>query len=461
MSDTSAPDPSAPGRAAQSMSAPAPVGVGRQMGYGMAEMGVSAIESFLRLYLMIFLTDRIGLAPAMAGIAIAVGVLWDAITDPLLGWLSDRTRSRWGRRIPWMLWGTPLLTACFIWQFSMPTVADASADSLFWYAMLINICLNTAMSMVAIPHLALGQDITRDPGIRTSLYAWRTLMSLLGLLTGILVPVICHALEWQFSPAEQGHAIIVSAVVVVVVGVTLLSVWRYRDMQSAEELPPVTLIALKAIDRPPLLILMAAFFVATFGQGLNSTLALYYYRYRLALDEDALGVVLVIFIVSLCITLPLWVMASRRWSKASLVAIGTLGLGILSMLVYPWLPAGSMAGPLFMAVAGGMLLGSTGLLESLLVDVADHARVPSAMMGRLFGIWKFTAKAARALSIALGGALLGAIGYVPGQERMPSEVSTAIGWLFGPGVGIFFVAAAFIAWKVRTVARPAALTDAP
>ncbi len=426
------------------------LGVPRQLGYGAAEMAVSAIESFLRLYLMIFLTDRIGLAPAMAGIAIAVGVLWDAVSDPLLGWLSDRTRSPWGKRIPWMIVGTPLLVACFVWQFSIPTVAASSPEAVFWYAMLVNICLNTAMSMVAIPHLALGQDITRDPSVRTSLYAWRTLMSLMGLLTGILVPVICNALDWRFTPAEQGHALITSVIAVVVVSVTLASVWRFRKMSSDEDASPSSHQAVGIpVDRKPLLVLMAAFFVATLGQGLNSTLALYYYRYRLALDEDALGLVLVVFILSLCVTLPLWVVASRRIGKATLVATGTLGLGLLSMAVYPFLPAGSLAGPMFMAVAGGIFLGSTGLLESLLVDVADHARVPSAMMGRLFGVWKFVAKAARAIAIALGGVLLGAIGYQSGQASVPPDVADAIGWLFGPGVGVFFVLAAMIALRVR------------
>jgi Na+/melibiose symporter-like transporter len=379
-------------------------------------------------------------------------VLWDAVADPLLGWLSDRTRSRLGQRIPWMLAGTPLLVGCFIWLFSIPAVATSSDTVVFWYAMLINIGLNTAMSMVAIPHLALGQDITRDPEVRTSLYAWRTLMALLGLLTGILVPVVCHALDIRFAPAEQGHAVITSVIAVLVVAVTLASVWRYRRSSVAGDEPELSLNALAGtIDRRPLLLLMAAFFVATLGQGLNSTLALYYYRYRLALDEDALGLVLVVFIVSLCMTLPLWVMASRRIGKATLVAIGTLGLGVLSMAVYPFLPAGSIAGPMCMAVAGGIFLGSTGLLESLLVDVADHARVPSAMMGRLFGVWKFVSKAARAIAIALGGFLLGAIGYQSGQASVPTEVSDAIGWLFGPGVGVFFVLAAVIALRIRRV----------
>jgi GPH family glycoside/pentoside/hexuronide:cation symporter len=254
--------------------------------------------------------------------------------------------------------------------------------------------------------------------------------------------------------------VVTAGIALVAVVVTVAGVWKRSRIMGVMPAPPVPLAhVLPSLDKRPLLILLAAYFVATLGQGLNSTLALYYYRYRLALDEDALGAVLVVFIVALCLTLPAWVKRSHGTGKTRLVAAGTLGLGLLSVVVYPLLPAGGMAGPLMMAVLGGMLLGSTGLLDSLLVDIAEACRVPADMMGRLFGIWKFVSKAARALAIALGGVLLETIGYTAGGD-IPGHVAERIGWLFGPGVGLFFVLAGCVAWRLHATEQRARDTHA-
>jgi GPH family glycoside/pentoside/hexuronide:cation symporter len=189
--------------------------------------------------------------------------------------------------------------------------------------------------------------------------------------------------------------------------------------------------------------LMFAFFIATFAQGLNSVLAMYYYRFSLALDEQDIGKVLIVFIVSLCSTIPLWVTASTKFSKHILIAMGTLILGIVSAIFYPVFPPNQLAGPYAMAVVGGILLGSSGLLESLLVDTAELQKIQNEAMGLVFGIWKFMAKSARGISIAIGGKLLALSGYSP-SIHPTSSVTKKIAMLFGPGVGLFFIMTAGI-----------------
>ena len=163
----------------------------------MAELGVSSIESFLRLYLLIFLTTSIGLSPTLAGYAVSIGIFWDAFADPIMGQISDKTRSRWGPRIPWIAAGAPLLGITFALIFNVAPIGENhSVWSVFFYVTVLNILLNTAMSIVSVPHLALGNEIAPyDPVQRTSIYAWRSAMTLLGFLVGILIPgriYICY-----------------------------------------------------------------------------------------------------------------------------------------------------------------------------------------------------------------------------------------------------------------------------
>ena len=425
----------------------------RQINYGLAELGVSSIESFLRLYLMIFLTDRVGLPPDKAGYAVAIGVLWDAFADPILGRISDRTSSPLGKRLPWMIAGSPLLALAFVQLYLIETVQATSVMYAFWQVTILNILLNSAMTMVSIPHLALGQDLASNKSDRTSLYAWRTLMTLLGLLVGILTPVIFVAMGFDSTTNQPDIVKVVGAISVLSAAVTIISSWKSQTKgrqhsQGSDHSKSHTSIA------SPIKILMAALFVATLGQGLNSTWALYYYRYRLQLSEQSLGTVLIVFIVSLCATLPLWVKLANTMPKTKLVAAGTFALGLVTSFIYPVLPAKEMVGPIVMAIGGGIFLGATGLLESLLVDVAEVSGVAENAMGQVFGFWKFVAKAARAAAIAIGGYLLSVIGYTPSSANVSPEVAQKISWLFGPVVGVFFVLAALVILYVNESPGP-------
>jgi Na+/melibiose symporter-like transporter len=107
-----------------------------------------------------------------------------------------------------------------------------------------------------------------------------------------------------------------------------------------------------------------------------------------------------------------------------------------------------------MAIGGGIFLGATGLLESLLVDVAEVSGVAENAMGQVFGFWKFVAKAARAAAIAIGGYLLSVIGYTPSSANVSPEVAQKISWLFGPVVGVFFVLAALVILYVNESPAP-------
>lgn len=413
------------------------------VGYGMAELGVSAIESFLRLYLLLFLTTKVGLSPAAAGYAVSIGILWDAFADPIIGQISDKTRSRCGPRLPWIAAGAPLLGLAFVLIFRVGHIDEVFSPSYaFLYVTLLNIILNTAMSIVSVPHLALGGELApHNAERRTSIYAWRSAMTLLGFLVGILIPASVNALGYELANADFIFAVVIALIMLVAVTITIISC-RKNTSKAIEEISSPRPV-MGSIVRGNVAVVMAAFFVATLAQGLNSALAMYYYLITLKLTEQDIGKILIVFIISLCLTLPLWVKWSARHSKPRLVAMGTIGLGVLTCVFYPFFSPGHLFGPYVMAIAGGALLGSSGLLESMLVDTAESQQISAASMGAVFGLWKFTAKAARAGAIAGAGNLLAAVGYTANGPLDPS-VATNIGWLFGPAVGTLFVMSGLI-----------------
>ena len=408
------------------------------VGYGFAELGVSAIESFLRLYLLIYLTSTIGLSADLAGYAVSIGILWDAFADPIMGKISDKTRTKWGRRLPWIFAGTPILALAFVFIFFLTPIANPNHPwAIFWEVTLLNILLNTAMSMVSVPHLALGNELQGDTTQnRTAIYAWRSAMTLFGFLVGILVPAVLNASGIKLTRPELTFAGIIAVICLFATAVTLFSC-RERSVDPTT-IYPENSVKIRDLLRGKVGKLMLAFFIATFAQGLNSVLAMYYYRFTLALDDQAIGKILIVFVLTLCATIPFWVSGAKRVSKTTLIGYGTAALGIISSIAYPMFPAGQLNGPYLMAVVGGCLLGSSGLLESLLVDTAEDQKIEAGTLGVVFGLWKFMAKAARGIAIAFGGKLLAIIGYTP-TSTPDSAVLVNIAWLFGPGVGVFFL----------------------
>lgn len=422
------------------------------LGYGALEVGVSAMESYLRLYLLIFYTDRIGISPSWAGIAVAMGVLWDGLMDPLIGRLCDRTKSRFGPRIPWIIIGSPLLIVSFILMFSISPTFDATTKIL--WLIFTNIAVNTSMTLVSIPHLALGADIAVDQNERTKMYASRTFMSIVGLFCGIAAPAIIRALHGPSGESIDLSSAILLGVLLLLATLMTVTIFlpiakQHADRRSLIE-PEFSATAKWSTWHKlifshsrirPLLFLMFAYFIATLGQGVNSSLALYYYKYRLQFSEAQLQNILMAFMLVLVLSIPFWVLLSRYVQKNYLVAAGVGGLGVMSSLVYTRLVPGDTLSALIAGGVGGILLGSIGLLESLLVDTAQHCQFAERDNGLLFGLWKFNAKAARAVSIAGAGHLLTAIGYTAGSVPAP-HVTEHIAWIFGPGVGLLFIAGA-------------------
>ncbi|MGA1597454.1 MAG: MFS transporter [bacterium] len=423
-----------------------------RFGYASAETGINAVEILLRLYLLSFYTDAVGLDPLWAGLAGFLGLLWDAVTDPLMGTLSDRTRPRLGGRRVYLLWGSVLLAGSLLLLFAPPALESQGAR--FLWLLGAYMLLNTALTVLSVPYMAMASELTEDRNERSVLFALRFAFGNVGAIVAAGLPGVLLA------GAEEGQAQVVAmtrAGLVIGALVLLTSLLAWRATRNAEpeaaaaSSQPLIRQLREALRNPAFGPLLGAYVIATFGVSINSTLARYYYLYRLRFTEEQVGLLLATFMLILTLSLVGWVKASERLGKLKPLLWGVSLLGLGTSLTYPFFPAESFW--LTLIVAGGVLgacVGSVVLLDSILTDVIDYDQLRSgaSRAGVYFGVWRFASKTARAAAFFGTGSVLSAIGFVPNTEQTP-EVSEALAWLFGPGVGGFLLLAALLLVRYR------------
>ena len=158
--------------------------LGTKIGYGIADLGGNLFFTIMSFWLLKFLTDTLGLSAVLAGIALLIGRVWDAITDPLMGAISDATRTRWGRRRPYLLFGSLFVIIGMVVVFWDVSGYKSGNIKLFAWVVFSVCFVNTAYTIVFIPYGALTPDLTDDFQERTRLNAHRMSWAIIGTLLG-------------------------------------------------------------------------------------------------------------------------------------------------------------------------------------------------------------------------------------------------------------------------------------
>ena len=425
-------------------------------GYGTAEFGLAGGELLLQLYLLEYYIRGVGLSPLLAGVALAVAILWDALTDPLMGGLVDRTKTRFGRFVPYLFFGGIIFGGGLFLLFNPPLAGSQSA--IFLYLLFSYILVNTGLTIIGVPHIAMGGVLSPDTHERTELYGWRLVFGTFGLFAGILSPLLAaHVLSADVttvSGLEESRglgSLYMGVAVVLTALITIGATWKRSTSLPA---PDQTFHwrdffgNLGRILRNPVFApFFLAFILVAMGRSMNSTLALPYYKDSLNLSEAAIqGPILSVFTLVIVLSVPAWVWLGRRYGKKKPAFLGMFVLGVMSMVAYPLFPEGSVTGPVFAAIIGGFAVGAIILVESLVTDIADEDFVRNGedREGIYFGFWRMGQKVARSITLGLTGLMLSVIGYEESLTRQSEGTDRALAWLFGLGVGSFFLAASFI-----------------
>ncbi|MDW7739097.1 MAG: MFS transporter [Bacillota bacterium] len=384
--------------------------VGTYIGYGIGSVGTGIFATVPGLLLLSFMVRYLQIPPALAGTVIMIPRLWDVITDPFAGSLSDRTRSRWGARRPWMLAGALTLPVAFALLFRVPEQIGTEAA---WYLMFIYILCTTFFTIYQVPYVSMPAEMSEDYYERTTIMSWRVAFLTLGILVGgAAAPEIISA----GGGGRDGFALMG-----IVVGVVLFLVLigSFFGTARVPKVEPVAVTAsfreqLRAAgENKPYFILFGAYIIQVLGIGAMLAGVDFFSSYILG-DPGQTSILFVCLIGPALITMPLWVRVGRRFGKLSGYIICTvlfaLG-GLFLMLASPnqlWLVY------LIVFVMGAGYAGTQLFPFSMLPDTisADTLRTGMRRAGAFTGLWTAADKAGFAVGPAIFAAILAVTGFI-------------------------------------------------
>ena len=366
-----------------------------------------------------FYSDVVGIDIAVAG-ALLFGVrLFDAVTDPLMGTLSDRTRSRFGRRRPYILIGSLLIAVALVFLFNPP--AMSAAWSTAWFAFWIY-ALFLFWTLVTVPYESLGPEITYDYDARTALFAWRDGFLIAGTLAAAASPALVQAI-FQTGDDSAGQRIQFFWISVIYAPLVVgMCGWCVRVIRERDYVPSVAASVgwrdLKTVfANRPFMILLAAYTISAIGSNLPATLILYYVQYVLGSSQADLF--LLLYFTTGILLLPVWVRLAHRFGRKE-TWIASMAVNTGAFIGVFFLGPGDSFMYAILVVVSGMGFGATLALPSAIqADVIDYDELKTGRRreGQYIGLWSIAKKLAAAVGVGIGLAVLGAAGYTPNAAQ--------------------------------------------
>ena len=434
--DTSPPQPSQPTQPTLNLAT--------KLAFGAGDWGTALTANLQLFSLLFFFTNVAGLDPAMAGRILLVGKVWDAVNDPLIGFLSDRTRNkRWGRRYPWMLWGSIPFGLSFFLMWIVPT---DNQTMLFWYYVIMALIFNTAYTAVNLPYSTLTTEITQDYDDRTSLNSFRFTFSIAGSIFSLLLLGVASQM---ITDQHQLYGIVGFLCAVVGTLPIYWCVWGTRQrtlgdsqarLQAQDTLPqlPLKQQLTIALSNRPFLLVIGIYLASWLALQITATVIPYFVVFWMGLDTTDWPNVALTVQATAMITLFFWGAISKRIGKIPVYFWG-MGLWILAQGGLFFLQPGQTGLMYGMAVLAGCGVSTAYLVPwSLLPDVVDLDELNTGQRreGVFYAFMVFLQKVSLALGIGLVGQALSMAGFINSTTTetivQPEAALTVIRVAIGP-----------------------------
>ncbi len=410
-----------------------------KLGFGVCDVGGNLFVTVMGFYVLNFITDVALLGATLAGTALLVGKIWDAVIDPAIGFFSDRTKSRLGRRRPWMLGGAIAVFFFMILMYTNPHIQ--SQFWLFMWVIAVYCLLVTAYSVINIPYGALTPELTRDYDGRTVLNAYRMSFAVIGTFigAGIVLPLVGafanKDLGWMAMGAAMGAVISATALITIF---TIKEPTRAAEEASDQEGFLKTYLA--ALRNKPFVLALVTYALHMAGTTVVQAALLYYFKYIFE-GAGSFQLALIFFLVPALLFIPLWTVISKRIGKKWAY---NLGMGLFAVAVMAVFFFAADRGPLFLYVV--MAFAGIGYSTNYVMPYAiipdtvelDYAQNGVRREGAFYGLWNFTNQIGVALALALNGWVLGWFGYMPNVMQAPLA-KLGIRLLVGPIAAVFVV----------------------
>ena len=395
-----------------------------RLGYGIGDIAICLYWSGVGLYLLYFYTDVVGISPSLAGLIYGIGMLWDAVTDPFMGYVAERTRTKWGVYRPYLLFGNVPLALSFVLLFWVPPFEGAM---LFSFLLLTNLLHRTCFTIVSVPFSSLTPRITSDSQERTNLTGFRMLGAQTG--TNLMALLAFPIIFWVGGDDESSGFLVLGAIAgitaLAIHAVTFMTVKEPENDLGIERVGGSLAEAAQAVARngPFWLVFSATLIVGIttifFGNNL-----IYYTKYALNLHEYQ-GTILFTSGIIAFLSIPIWWAISNRIGKKLtwLISSSITLIALVSFYLYPI----SQLNELLVLVGFiGFGSGAGGILFwSMLPDTIEYGEVHTGVRSEssLYGFMTFAQKGSIAFAIIILGLVLDAIGFQANEIQTESTIA--------------------------------------
>lgn len=427
---------------------------GTKVFYLFGDIGISMCVAGVAFFILYYFTKIPKVDPSVVGTALLLGKLWDAVSDPLFGWISDRTKSRFGRRKIYLYYGSIPLGIAFALLWIMPEslapggVKEPVGFLTVSWIMAVCFFYFTMITVVGVSYYAMTPELTRDYDERTSLTTFRMIGGSIGYLMGAGFPPFIASLFMTEKIGWGMMGLMFGAFTVLMLFITALNVKQRPELEGPpSELPVIKSILITFKNRPYLLLMIQGLFTSV-AFGLVMSYMPFYLEYQMGLKEQIPIIMPALMLVILAFLI-FWKWLSDRWGKKGpAYALGLfIAFSALSM-TYFLKPGDYIALYAIIFIAGFGFSAQWVMPWSIIPDVVEYDELVTGdrREGIFYGVKGLTDKVATALSLYIAGWVLKLIQFDPEQE-ITAKMLTGIKLFFGPIPALItFVSLPILIW---------------
>ena len=416
--------------------------------YGLPEYAVYLASIPVVLYLPFVYAKDFGLSLGEVGTILFAARISDVITDPLIGYLSDRTNTRFGRRKPWIAVGSALLMVSAFMLFD-PQYTVTNMYLLTW-----SILLWLGWTMINIPYYAWGAELSGDYNERTRITGWRQFFGFLGNVSVLTIPVLSGEFLGYGSLPSEGLTIIGGMVLVILPVLITVTLWRVPEPDRyGQSHAPLLKYAGQMFSNGSFMLLFFAFMLMSLGTGWGSATFMLFATYVVEAEEQTQLILLGYYFANV-LALPLWVKVAERYGKKETWMAG----GILFVMVTPCfllLGAGDLMWFFVILAFYGIAGGNFGAISmSMKADVVEIAarRSGENVSGSYIAVWSLGQKFVMALALLISLRFLEWMGFDPNSTNGPAELQ-ALSYVYVLPPWLFYAIAVTILWRYPITAK--------
>lgn len=439
--------------------------VSTKIAYGFGSIAYGVKDSGFNYFFLFFYSSVIGVDASLVSLALLLALMFDAFSDPLIGYFSDNTHSKWGRRHPFMYFSAIPITVAYYFVWNPP--ADIQANDLFWYLVAIAILVRTLITLYEIPSTALVAEMTDDYDERTSTLSYRYFFgwsggALMAFFATVFLLVPTDTISNGMFNKEGYSQMGLVASIVIFLAIMVSSIGTHHLIPHLKLAPPKARITIRRIysdlwetlaNKSFAALLLAALFGAI-GTGLAAGLNYYIQTFYWGFNNQQIGIIAISVVFSAVLSLFISPVVSRKFGKKA----GCIGVGILAFSISP-LPVAlrlfdlmpANGDPILFPIIAfitvvdlALIITFQTLMASMIADLVEHSELQTSRRseGVFFAAITFTRKMVQGLGVVAAGVALTVINFP--RQAVPSDIPAESVF----SLGLIYAPALFCLWMI-------------